>query len=140
MRTYPIGVFSAFFVSLLGIVAVNCGEAPSYDESEAGSGGGGGLIPEPNGERITEAVACARLESAQEARLAGLQCPPVTLRPCPDLLRSKFGAACLEYDDGSVEGCADLIRAAKTCALIAETVEACMPVHYDENPGAGCPK
>ena len=58
---------------------------------------------------------------------------------CPSLLRADFGTACMEYDQGSVEGCIDHYNDAKTCDTLALNADDCRITPYPGTEPTGCP-
>jgi hypothetical protein len=100
--------------------------------------GDGRYHPPPNGEHVTEDAACSALEDAQESKVQSLQCP-ITTRTCPSLLRVEFGVACLEYDQGSVQGCVDYYKSKTTCDDLAVAIKDCVVTQYAGSEPKGCP-
>ncbi len=109
--------------------------------STAGSGGmgDGKYHPAPNGTRISEMEACERLKTALEQRATKLnfKCTATTLPICPNLLRRIFNPACMEYDEGSVDGCVEFYGELLECSEL--NGEGCMVTPYPGSEPAGCP-
>ena len=81
---------------------------------ESGGGGGGPFAPPGNGVPMDEAPACDALQDAVSDRRAALGCGPITLPACPGYLR-KANEPCLDYDQGTVLGCAAYVGTLATC-------------------------
>jgi hypothetical protein len=126
----------AFAFSLLPA----CGSGPGT--GSAGSGGGGGgdgkYHPPGNGVAMSEADACNALSTAQDAENSSLMCAS-TSYPCPALLRAQFTTSCLEYDQGSVQGCVAYDGMATTCAELATAIADCAVTPIDGSAPKGCP-
>lgn len=67
---------------------------------------------------MKEADACAALQKAEDDRRATLGCGAVTRPSCPGYLR-KGNEACLQYDQGTVQGCVDFIKGLATCDAVS---------------------
>ncbi len=118
------------FPLLLILACGSSGPAASGTGGAAGAGGSDGKYhPTPNGTAMSEADACNALSSAQDADTSALSCLS-TSRACPDLLRAQFTTACLQYDQGTVQGCVAYYAAAKTCETLAAAIADCevMPI------------
>ncbi|TKD08531.1 hypothetical protein [Polyangium fumosum] len=98
----------------------------------------GRFRPPASGERTTEALACNTLLDAHSKRMGTLGCFG-TSRTCPGFLRAEFGAECLEYDKGSVDGCLEFYAAQTTCDEIKVALEGCVITAYTGTTPAGCP-
>jgi hypothetical protein len=86
---------------------------PACSSDDSG-GGGGPFSPPGNGVPMGEAEACAALQDAESDRRNALACGPVTLPACPGYLR-KANEPCLQYDQGTVQGCVAYIATQPTC-------------------------
>jgi hypothetical protein len=95
--------FKTIWAPILGFALL---AACSSDES--GGGGGGPFAPPGNGVPMGEKAACDALQSAVYDRGAALACGPITLPACPGYL-VKANESCLQYDQGTVQGCAGYI-------------------------------
>lgn len=95
----------------------------------------GRVHPPPNGVRIDEDEACTRLSTAFRDQALALGCSSTT-RGCPDLLRSQFVTACLQYDEGSVAGCVAYYRELTQCSELDP--EMCVVTPYPGSEPAGC--
>ena len=60
-----------------------------------------------------------------------------TLRPCPELLRSQFQTACMEYDEGTVAACVSYFEERAACDELDPA--SCVLVPYPGSEPAGCP-
>jgi hypothetical protein len=100
--------------------------------------GDGRYHPPGNGQHVAEDAACSALQSAQESKVQSLQCP-ITTRTCPSLLRVEFGVACLEYDEGSVQGCVDYYKSKMNCDDLAVAIKDCVVTQYVGSEPNGCP-
>lgn len=120
--------------ALAGLVlsVVTCGADP---ESTADAGDGR-YHPDPNGVHVTEAAACDAMASAVRDRAFAIGCSS-TLRPCPELLRSQFETACMEYDQGTVDACVTYFEERTECGELDST--SCVLVAYPGTEPAGCP-
>ncbi|MRG90664.1 hypothetical protein [Polyangium spumosum] len=94
--------------------------------------------PPASGERTTEAIACDTLVDAHADRMLKLGCAG-TSRTCPGFLRAEFGAECLEYDKGSVDGCLAFYASKTTCQELNDALGACVITAYEGSTPAGCP-
>jgi hypothetical protein len=128
----------ALALSLLALAA--CGSG-----SSAGTGGGGGsggsdgkYHPPDNGVAMSEADACAALSQAGDMDSLTLMCLATSVT-CPDLLRDEFTTPCLQYDQGSVQGCVAYYAAATTCAALDAALDACAVSPITGSAPKGCP-
>jgi len=126
-------------VAFLLVIGSGCGS----DDAEtipppAGDAGDGRYHPPPNGTHITEDAACNALSSAQSSKGLMLGCV-VTVRMCPQLVRSEFTTACMEYDQGSVQGCVDHYNEQTSCPDFNTAVKDCVVTPYPGTEPAGCP-
>ncbi len=120
---------------VLSILLAACGseEPPPTSEPDDGK-----FRPPASGERTTEAIACNTLVDAHGKRMLSLGCAG-TSRTCPGMLRALFGAECLQYDKGSVDGCVEFFAAKDTCAEIGAALDTCVVTAYEDTTPAGCP-
>ncbi|MBI4703068.1 MAG: hypothetical protein HY744_18280 [Deltaproteobacteria bacterium] len=92
----------------------------------------------PNGERVSENAACEKAKQAYKEKLEECQGGTTTTRPCPEFLRAQQGGtACLQYDQGSAQGCAEFFAQEVTCADLVE--DSCVVYVYAGSAPAGCP-
>jgi hypothetical protein len=108
------------------------------DSNEEKDSGDGKVHPPPNGQHVSEDAACSALLAAQDARIKSLQCA-ITTRTCPALLRTVFTTACMEYDQGSVNGCIEHYKGKTTCDGLEEGIAECVVTPYPGSEPAGCP-
>jgi hypothetical protein len=117
---------------LVVLLACSCGD----DSGSEPDPGDGKVHPAPNGVHTSETQACARLQAALHDRAFELGCS-TTLRPCPELLRAQFTTPCMEYDEGSVDGCVAYFATRPSCTELG--AETCVVVPYPGTEPAGCP-
>ncbi len=116
--------------------------APLACGSGGGGTGGGGsndgkFHPATDGKPVAEADACGALVGALQAKFQALSCVGTT-RQCPEFLSSQFGS-CLEYDDGTVQGCADYYAKQTTCDELQTAITGCVVQPIAGSSGKGCP-
>jgi hypothetical protein len=129
----------AFVSGALLIAAPQPGCTPAETMGTGGAEAGDGKYhPEGNGQHISEAAACEALKTEQENKRLATGCPGTT-RPCPDLLRAVFSTECMEYDQGSVQGCIDHYNKATTCEGIGKAIDECVVTPFLDSAPAGCP-
>lgn len=122
-------------VALVGVVG--CG-----DDGGTGSSGGGAddgrYHPPTNGVRVSEDAACQSLKSGRDTARDALAGCVLTTRSCPDLLRAEFSAECLQYDEGSVEGCVDYYAEATDCDALKQAIDDCVVSAFEDSSPDGC--
>lgn len=129
-------------VATAGLAA--CGLAACGSAEPSGTGGAGGMSdgkvhPPGNGQHQAEALACKALLDAQSARGLALSCT-LTTRPCPTLIQIMAGGEpCLEFDQGSAQGCVDHYNQQTTCDDLAKAIDACVVTSFSNSAPAGCP-
>jgi len=96
----------------------------------------GRVHPPPNGVHIGEGEACVSVQGAFRDQALALGCSATT-RLCPEFLRSQFGAACMEYDQGSVAGCVEYYQGLTQCGELDPAM--CVVIPYPGTEPAGCP-
>jgi hypothetical protein len=126
-----------FFSAILSPLACGSGETAGTSSSGTPDAGDGKFHPMGNGTHITEANACTTLANAQSAAVGQLGCAGTT-RLCPDLLRAQFVTACLEYDEGSVQGCIKYYSEATTCDELNKNIGDCAITAFSNTMSAGC--
>jgi hypothetical protein len=118
MRSFPVKVFDprllrALCLSMFAVVAAaSCTTAKdteSYVPSKVGV-----VQPEPNGQLVDEASACAQFTKAEAKARADLSCDAVK-RTCPAFIRPAGGEGCFQYDQGTINGCVKLFGTFTTC-------------------------
>ncbi len=107
----------------------------SGDPMEASDGK---FHPPGNGMAMNEADACNALTDTQAQRLQFLGCAGTT-RTCPDLLRVEFVTHCLQYDQGSVQGCMTYYSDQKNCADLIKSIGDCSVTPLAGTEPKGCP-
>ncbi len=130
-------IASLAMLPLLAAIWPACG-GESSSATSPGDAGDGKYHPEGNGEHITEDAACQALADAQSSIALNAGCV-ATSRPCPDLLRAVFGTACMEYDQGSVQGCIDYYAEQTTCGALTSSFDECVVTPFPGTEPAGCP-
>jgi hypothetical protein len=131
----------ALFLSTLLLAALAACSSSSAGTGGAGGAGGGGdgkVHPAGNGTPESETVACHALTSAVSSLSLSRGCVS-TVPTCPDFLRAEFSTSCLEYDEGSVEGCVAYYGMAKTCDALATAVADCAVMPIAGSAPKGCP-
>ena len=127
-------------------LAALCGTSGCGDD--AGSGGGnatstatgddGRYHPQKSGQPQDEASACQALLTALEQTRTQLGCT-TTLRTCPSLVQTEGGAPCLQYDAGTITGCAAYYREAMDCPDFQARLTNCAFEPISGSEGLGCP-
>jgi hypothetical protein len=120
---------SLSFVAALSLVAlIGCS---SEEEGKSGP-----FAPPANGVPMGEKAACELLQTADLDRREELGCGPSTVPSCPGYLR-KNREPCLQYDQGTVQGCAAYISGLGTCEAVAGWK--CVVQEITGSAGLGCP-
>lgn len=129
-------------LAALALVGIGCGGAESASAASSSSGpsdaGDGRVHPPGDGTHVSEASACETLKGAQAMRRLELSCTG-TSRICPDALRAEFATECLEYDQGSVQGCLAYYNEAKTCDDLSKAINDCAVTSFAGSQPKGCP-
>ena len=118
-----------------------CGSSSSGGGGGSGGTGGGSdgkFHPMGNGTAESETDACSALTHAASSLALSLGCISTT-PTCPDFLRSEFTTACLQYDEGSVQGCISYYGMAKTCDALSTSVSNCAVMPMAGSAPKGCP-
>jgi hypothetical protein len=92
--------------------------------------------PAPSGVHVSEDEACATVLGAFPDRALALGCT-TTIRPCPNFLRTQYSTACMEYDEGTVVGCAQYFGERADCSELLD--DACVLQPFPGTEPAGCP-
>jgi len=124
--------FVAIIVGMM-FVSLGCGEDPAPVDP-----GDGTFHPPASGERTTEAIACKMLIDTHGNQMLMQGCVG-TSPTCPAYLRSEFGADCLQYDKGSVDGCLAYFKDKTTCDELRPALQTCVITAYTDSAPAGCP-
>lgn len=98
------------------VVAVGCSTKDEDTDTGPAPGGasGGGHTPTPNGVPMDEDDACETLVDAFDTHAKRLGCT-YTLPECPGYIRLSGAPECSEYDQGTVEGCAEFYGTFTSC-------------------------
>lgn len=134
-------------VLLVGVgLAAGCGDDGSSSGSGSGASGQGGqgdgkFHPPTNGTPIAEDAACQALRNALESKLMSFQSDGcvMTLRTCPSLVQIVGGEPCLQYDEGSVQGCATYYQESTSCDELKSRSDDCAFEAIAESAPNGCP-
>ena len=126
MRSLPLLLAVALFVPL----------ACSSDETGGGSGTNTPFEPPGNGVPMLEKEACETVRDAEGDAWLALGCGPLTQPACPDYLK-KGQEACLQWDQGTVLGCAAYISALGSCDALKSSE--CIVKPLPGTAPAGCP-
>lgn len=126
-----------FAFSLLVALGSGCGTDATETSPPAGDASDDRYHPPPDGQHISESAACDSLASKLEAKRLMLGCLN-TGRLCPDFLRASFVTECLEYDQGSVDGCIDHYDEQMTCEALTAAVKNCVITAYPGTEPNGC--
>ncbi len=128
-----------FLCALAAPQLVACSGDDDVDDSDPDPGDGK-VHPPPNGVHTTENATCEALVAAYEARHQQLGCPASTTRTCPNLIRAQVGGvACMEYDEGSLQGCVAHYNAQATCEALGQALDLCVVASYPGTEPNGCP-
>jgi len=111
-----------------------CGDG----DTGAGGGGDGRYRPAKNGVPVAEAAACAELSTALESARTRLSCT-MTSPTCPSLVRTRVGGeACLQYDEGTIDGCAEHYRGSGDCDELKARFDDCVIAAIVGSAPGGC--
>lgn len=114
------------------------GDASGTTSGEVMEAGDGKFHPPGNGTAMNEAEACTSLTDTQAQRLQFLGCAGTT-RTCPEFLRVQFAHECLQYDQGSVQGCMTYYTDQKNCADLIQSFNDCAVTPLAGTDPKGCP-
>ncbi len=106
------------------------------DDPAPGPGDDGKFHPPASGQHTSETAACDALQGAFRDQAIALGCTN-TVRACPGFLRVHYSPDCMEYDQGTVDGCIDFFQNVGDCAALVE--DACVLITYPGTEPAGCP-
>lgn len=121
------------------LVLAACGSAETPEETTGTPDASDGRYhPPANGVHVSEEAACKALTDEHGKRLIALQCTGTT-HLCPEFLRAQFTTACLEYDEGSVQGCIAYYGEATTCDELRKAIDDCAITPYPGTEPKGCP-
>ena len=127
---------------ILGACGDDASTSSSSSSSEGGQGQGGEsdgkYHPPSNGMAMTEDAACKALQNALSSKVQSLACV-MTARTCPDLVRRVGGADCLQYDQGTVQGCVTYYQESASCDELKTRADDCAFEAIEGSAPAGCP-
>jgi len=103
------------------------------------SGGDGKVRPPKNGVAMSEDAACQALRNALAAQQQAIQGCVMTLRTCPSLVQIIGGEPCLQYDQGTVQGCVAHYQAATDCEDLKKRNDECVFEAIAGSAPGGCP-
>ncbi|MFT3773054.1 MAG: hypothetical protein QM820_47335 [Minicystis sp.] len=135
-----VSIAASIFTLLLAAFAVPACGSEGTGAGGSGTGGDDGKYhPAGNGQRQNEADACDALSKAQDTHNLALGCT-ATSRPCPTLIQVQAGGTqCLQYDQGSVQGCVDYYDQQTTCDALAKAADTCVVTSFPDSAPNGCP-
>jgi len=129
-------LFRALSVSVLALAAsVSC--STTKDTEDFVPSQRGAVQPDGGGPLLSEAAACGQLKAAESGARQALGCAAVT-RECPSYIRPA-GAACFQYQQASIDGCADLFDSFQSCEDFAlhPCLVTAVSLCDEPNPGEG---
>jgi hypothetical protein len=131
---------SAFSLLMFTAAIAACGSSSSASGAGgAGGAGDGKFHPPPSGAHTTEKAACDELVKAIDSdRMAIAGGCVGTGAVCPQFLRIQSGFTCVEYDEGSVQGCIAYYAMATTCDDLATRASDCVAMAYEATMSMGC--
>ena len=127
-----------FLIALLSFFSFGCSSSDSGESSSGGDGGDGRYHPPASGVHISEEAACTALTEFATDKALGFSGCSITTPLCPGFLRAQFATACMEYDEGSVNGCLDYYGDAAACDTLKKAVDACAVTPYPGTEPGGC--
>jgi len=130
-NTRPLAYLLAGCLALYG-----CGADDGSTLGPGSSGDDGKVHPPANGQHMSETAACDALQSAFRDKALTMGCTN-TVRTCPGFLRVQYSPDCMEYDQGTVQGCIDYFQTIWSCEELIE--DSCVLVTYPGTEPAGCP-
>lgn len=116
------------------LVAAACTTSP--DTGDVVAAPPGAVQPDGNGQALGESKACQEYTDALKAASDKLHCGAASYS-CPEYIRPAGGQACLQYDQGSVSACADLIKKYASCDDFH--TQPCIVTVLPGTAPAGCP-
>lgn len=90
---------------------------------------------------MNEEAACEALRSALSSKLQSFQASGcvMTVRTCPSLVQFVGGEPCLQYDQGTVQGCVTYFQESASCEELKTRADDCAFEAIDGSAPAGCP-
>ncbi len=141
MPRFARGSTLSVLAALAALVLPACGSGAS-EGAGGGTGGGvgdGKVHPMGNGQRESQADACNALSQAQSAELTMFSCVGTT-QACPDLIVEMAGGQmCLQYDQGSVQGCIAYYAQQTSCTALGNAFSDCVVTSFAGSAPMGCP-
>jgi hypothetical protein len=119
-----------------GLLLLTACAGDDDDDLNTSSGDDGKYHPQQSGEHTSETAACAALQDAVRDKALSLGCTS-TVRTCPGFLRVDYSPDCVEFDQGTVQGCIEYFQGIQVCADLVESN--CVLVTYPGTEPAGCP-
>ena len=120
-------------LALLLASSTSCSGGETESEGPADDGK---FHPDPNGVRLSETEACDTVKAALQDRALALGCA-TTIRACPNFLRVHYQPDCMEYDQGTVQGCAAYFAALSECSELVD--DSCVLEPFPGSEPSGCP-
>ena len=99
-------------LAVAGLAQGACTTSP--DTGDVVAAQPGATQPAGNGQSMPEADACKALTTALSDQASALHCGTSSYS-CPDYIRPAGGQICSQYDKGSVEACAAVIKKYTSC-------------------------
>jgi hypothetical protein len=126
-------------IALATLATLSIAASSGCGGSDTGAGGGDGRYrPAKNGVPVAESTACNTLLAAASSRRTDLACT-LTTPTCPAFVRSRNGGeACLQYDEGTISGCAAHYDEAADCEDLSARLDDCVFESIAGSAGAGC--
>ena len=111
------------------------------DQGSSSSGAGDGKVrPAKNGMPMSEDGACQALHGALQSKREAFQGCVMTLRTCPSLVQVAVGGEqCLQYDQGTVQGCVAHYQGATDCDDLKKRNDECVFEAIAGSAPNGCP-
>jgi hypothetical protein len=123
-------------LGLVCLLACPMEESGDDDDDDDGSGGTDTRYhAPPDGTHMGEMAACDALRNAFQDTAVQLKCSK-TVRTCPGFVRANYDPDCVEYDQGSVQGCAEYYGSVASCQALVDTD--CVVTVYPGTEPAGC--
>jgi hypothetical protein len=113
-----------------------CSSSQAEDDDGSSGAVDPRIFPDPNGVPLAEADACNALQPLVQQKALELQCSK-TVRPCPDFLRVQYQTTCVQYDQGTVNGCVAHFEGIQDCGALVEGN--CVLETFAGSEPAGCP-
>ncbi len=135
-----------FLLSTVGLLAACGDDTGSTSTSGGGAQGQGGegdgkFHPPANGTPMSEEAACEALRDALQSELQSFQASGcvMTLRTCPSLVQTIGGEPCLQYDQGTIQGCVTYYQDSASCDELKTRSDSCAFEAIAGSAPGGCP-